>query len=115
SSFYDFYRFKNLNFVNPHVGPWISMAKAEIDMLAAEAYIRKGDYVSAAALINKTRTKAGLPPVTGTVDGGLSGATCVPRVPTSTGDATQCGNLMEAMKYEKRMETAFTGYGQWYF
>jgi hypothetical protein len=115
SSFYDFYRFKDLNFQSPHVGPWISMAKAEIDMLAAEAYIRKSDYVSAAALINKTRTKAGLPAVTGTQSGGLSGATCVPRVPTSAGNATQCGDLMEAMKYEKRMETAYTGYGQWYF
>ncbi len=115
SSFYDFYRFKALNAANPRGGPWISMAKTEIDMLAAEAYIRKGDYASAAALINLTRTKAGLPPVTGTQSGGLSGATCVPRVPTSAGNATQCGDLFEAMKYEKRMETAYTGYGQWYF
>ena len=115
SSFYDFYRFKALNVANPHAGPWIAMAKTEMDMLAAEAYIRKGDYASAATLINKSRTKAGLPPVTGTQDGGLSGATCVPRVPTSAGNATQCGDLMEAMKYEKRMETAYTGYGQWYF
>ena len=115
SSFYDFYRFKALNVVTPRGGPWIDMAKTEIDMLAAEAYIRKNDYASAAALINKSRTKAGLPPVTGTADGGLTGATCVPRVPTPAGDATQCGDLMEALKYEKRMETAFTGYGQWYF
>ena len=26
-----------------------------------------------------------------------------------------CGNIMEAMKWEYRMETAFTGYGMWYF
>ena len=24
-----------------------------------------------------------------------------------------CGSLLEAMKYEKRMETAYTGYIQW--
>ena len=26
-----------------------------------------------------------------------------------------CGDAWEAMKYEKRLETAMTGYGQWYF
>jgi hypothetical protein len=91
------------------------MSKVEIDMLAAEGFIRKNDYASAAALINKSRTKAGLPPVTAAVDGGLSGTACVPHVPTSAGNVTQCGNLLEAMKWEKRMETAYTGYGQWYF
>jgi len=115
SSFYDFYRFQALNLAKGRVGPWIAMAKTEMDMLAAEAYIRQSNYAAAATLINKSRTAAGLPPVTGTQDGGLTGATCVPRVPTSTGNATQCGDLMEAMKYEKRMETAYTGYGQWYF
>jgi hypothetical protein len=34
---------------------------------------------------------------------------CVPRLPTGT-----CGSLLEAMKYEKRMETMFTGYMVWY-
>jgi hypothetical protein len=114
SSYYDFWRFKGI-FDNNGVGPWIEMAKTEMDMLAAEGDIRKGDLASAAALINVTRTKAGLPPVTATTDGGLSGNACVPRVPTPAGNTTQCGNLMEAMKWEKRMETAYTGYGQWYF
>lgn len=113
SSPYDFWRFKGIFDANG-VGPWIEMSKVEIDMLAAEGYIRKSDYASAATLINKSRTKAGLPAVTATVDGGNTGSACVPRVPTSAGSVTVCGNLLEAMKWEKRMETAYTGYVQWY-
>lgn len=114
SSYYDFFRFSGIKNASG-VGPWIEFAKVENDMLAAEGYIRQGNYAAAAALINVSRTRAGIPPVAATQDGGLSGATCVPRVPTSAGNATHCGDLMEAMKYEKRMETAFTGYGQWFF
>ena len=113
SSFYDFWRFKGI-FDNNGKGPWIAMSKVEIDMLAAEGDIRKGDLASAAALINKSRTAAGLPPVTATADGGNTGSACVPLVPNGSG-GVKCGNLMEAMKWEKRMETAYTGYGQWYF
>jgi hypothetical protein len=40
-------------------------------------------------------------------------ANCVPRVPLP-GGGTACGNIMEAMKWEKRTETAFTGYAQWF-
>jgi hypothetical protein len=42
----------------------------------------------------------------GVVPGGQA---CVPRLPNNT-----CGSLLEAMKYEKRMETAFTGYMVWF-
>ena len=31
-----------------------------------------------------------------------------------TFQATQCGNMMEAMKYEKRIETAMSGFAQWF-
>ena len=47
------------------------------------------------------------------------GASCVPRVPVNAsllgGGTTQCGNAWEAMKWEKRVETAYTGFSQWYF
>ena len=36
-------------------------------------------------------------------------------MPTAFQGPLKCGNMMEAMKWEKRMETAFTGYGMWYF
>jgi hypothetical protein len=44
------------------------------------------------------------------------GASCVPRVPVGPSfTTTACGNIMEAMKWEKRMETAYTTYGAWFF
>jgi hypothetical protein len=97
------------------------MVKAEIDLLAAEGYIRKGDFVKAAAKIDLTRvTRAGLPALSGVVLNGTSpvpgGASCVPQVPQPpTFTTTACGNMMEAMKYEKRMETGYTSYGRWWF
>jgi hypothetical protein len=36
----------------------------------------------------------------------------VPQPPAFT--TTACGNIFEAMKYEKRLESAFTGYAQWF-
>jgi hypothetical protein len=88
--------------------------KAEVDLLQAEGQIRKGNFAAAATLINNTRVaNGGLPAVTGAADGGLSGK-CVPRVPTGPNGPTKCGDLMEAMKYEKRVETAFSNYATWY-
>jgi len=44
------------------------------------------------------------------------GSGCVPRVPQPPDfTTTACGNIFEALKWEKRMETAFIGYGSWYF
>lgn len=115
SSDYDFYRFHGVfEGANNNTGPWVAMAKVEIQMLAAEADIIKGDLTDAATLINASRTRAGLPPILPQQDAGLNYSSCVPRVPTSAGTTTQCGNILEAMKYEKRMETAYTGYAQWW-
>jgi len=117
-SFYDFYRWKTIDLATG-AGPWVTMAKAEMDMLRAEGHIRANQIPQAVALIDVHRTRAGLTPLAGAVasatDPVPGGAACVPRVPTSAGNTTTCGNVMEAMKWEKRMETAYTGYGQWYF
>jgi len=40
------------------------------------------------------------------------GNACVPKVPS--GSTISCGNLWEALKYEKRIETAYTTYSPWY-
>jgi len=90
-------------------------AKAELDMLAAEAYYRKGDYANAMALVNASRTKNGLPALTAAdnatpVPGGPN---CVPKVPVN-GTSVACGNLLEAIKWEKRMETAYIAFLPWY-
>ena len=37
----------------------------------------------------------------------------MPQVPTPQG-TVKCGDIMEAMKYEKRMETAYTSFGAWW-
>ena len=86
-------------------------------MLAAEGYIRTGNIAAAQALINKTRTKNGLAAINVTSATQPIGSlpNCVPRVPQAPNfTSTACGTIFEAMKYEKRMETAFTGYLVWF-
>jgi hypothetical protein len=98
-------------------GPIVFFTKVENDMLQAEGLIRKGSFAAAAALINVTRTKNGLPALTdfnGTspVPGG---ANCVPKIPVGpTFTTIACGNMLEAMKWEKRIETAYTHFAAWY-
>jgi len=123
---YDHYRFRKLTLSNANrTGQiWPIMTRAEIDLLAAEGYIRTGAPASAYLLIDRSRTAAGLPsvvgatgtfadPVNGTPVPGLNA--CVPKVPAPPAyNTVACGNLAEALKWEKRMETLFTGYAQWY-
>jgi hypothetical protein len=75
-----------------------TMTLVEMDMLRAEALIRLGRPAEAVPLINKTRVAIGeLPPVTAAGTG--TRPTCVPRKTNG-----ECGDLMDAMLYEKRME-----------
>jgi hypothetical protein len=103
------------------------MSKAENDMLRAEGLMRLNRAAEAVPLVNSWRTENGLPafPANATRDtpapahAGGSATSCVPRVPnpaqvTGANVAIVCGSLWEAMKYEKRLETAFTGYAQWF-
>lgn len=95
-------------------GPLLFMTLAEMDMLQAEGHIRKGAFGPAAALINKTRVPNGLPAITA-MDGTSpvpGGANCVPKKPT--GATLACGNMLEAMKWEKRIETHFTHFSGWF-
>ncbi|MFL5582669.1 MAG: hypothetical protein ACJ8AO_20080, partial [Gemmatimonadaceae bacterium] len=120
-SMYDNYRFAT--FVNASsIGDFPIMTKAEIDMLAAEGHIRKGNLAAAATLIDVYRTRAGLPATSGTPAAASlanpvpGGSACVPKIPSGTSfQSLTCGNLYEAMKWEYRMETSMTGWGQWYF
>lgn len=117
NSWYDFYRYKYLRDDNGQ-GPFPLMTRAENDMLAAEGHLRKNNFAAAAALIDRYRVRAGLPSVAGItslnqpVPGGNA---CVPRVPVGpAGTTTACGNIWEAMKWEKRLETAFSQFGAWF-
>jgi hypothetical protein len=81
-------------------GPITIINQAELDLLRAEALIRLGRAADAVPLINKTRVpNGGLAPVT--IDG-VPGAApnCVPRKISGA-----CGNLWDALRYEKRIET----------
>jgi hypothetical protein len=118
---YDFVRFhswaKAGDAGSSTTGAIIFMTKAEMDMLEAEGQIRKGNFAAAAALINKTRAKNGLPALTdlNATSPVPGGANCVPKVPVGpTYNTIACGNMMEAMKWEKRIETAYTHFAAWY-
>ena len=120
-SMYDFRRSFGF-FSSTRNGPYPVMTAAEIRLLAAEGYLRTGAINSGVTRINVSRVaKGGLPPLdllatdtSATVPGASS---CVPRVPDAAQGyhRTKCGNLWDALKWEYRMETAFTGYGMWYF
>ncbi len=95
-------------------GPLLFMTVAEIKMLEAEGHLRKGNFSAAAALINATRVPNGLPAITALdatspVPGGTN---CVPKKPT--GPTLACGNMFEAMKWEKRIETHMTHFAGWF-
>ena len=116
--FYDNWRFWAIGAGGGN-GPFIMMANEENDMLAAEGYLRTNNVALATALIDKSRVRAGLPALSGVVttltDLVPGGASCVPRVPQAPSfTTTACGTVFEAMKWEKRIETSFTGYAQWF-
>lgn len=117
-SWYDHRRYGAQNLAS-NSGPYVEMSATEIDMLAAEGYLRTGNIPAAAALIDKSRVRSGLSSVAGvtslTAPISTDLATCVPRVPQAPNfTTTACGTIFEAMKYEKRMETAYTGYMIWF-
>jgi len=115
--YYDNWRFWGITLAGGN-GPAIAFSVAENDMLAAEGYIRTGRVALAVPLINTYRTRAGLPAIPPTSDQNTiipGGNACVPRVPQPPNfTTTACGSVYEAMKWEKRLETGFTGYAQWF-
>ncbi|MES2176701.1 MAG: Ig-like domain-containing protein [Gemmatimonadota bacterium] len=109
NSFYDFRRWQPIS--GSGNGQWTQMSKVENDMLAAEGMIRTGNYPGAAVLINASRSAHGLPVITAfnnssPVPGGNA---CVPKIPLPPSYNTAgCGNMFEALKWEKRMETLYS-------
>ncbi|MEJ2187691.1 MAG: hypothetical protein P8Z36_17520 [Gemmatimonadota bacterium] len=90
---------------------WPEVTKAEMDLLKAEAYMNgaKGmGAADAAAIVNTYRTANGL----SATDAAGTNTECVPKLPNGT-----CGDLMEMLKWEKRMETHFKGIymNSWWF
>ncbi|MCK5650544.1 MAG: RagB/SusD family nutrient uptake outer membrane protein, partial [Gemmatimonadetes bacterium] len=88
--------------------PMIEMTLTEMYYLRAEAMYRTGNQAGALAIINQTRVANGQLPastITGPTD-----SDCVPRT-----DNGSCGDLWDALKYEKRIEVYHTGMGIAFF
>lgn len=87
------------------VSPMPEFLRAEIDLILAEYYLRKGDGASAAQHINLTRTaRGGLDPVhAGDGIGSVTDARSI------------FGSLWAVMKYEKGIECWLAGMGNAYF
>ncbi|MGH7569124.1 MAG: hypothetical protein ACREL9_09175, partial [Gemmatimonadales bacterium] len=119
-SYYDFYRSRAL-FDAARIGPYPVMTRAEMNLLAAEGYLRAGNVAAAVALINVSRiAKGGLPSlaaITDTVTPVPGGNACVPRVPDPATNfkSARCGTVWDALKWEYRLENAFIAYGAWFF
>lgn len=75
--------------------PYITLD--EVRFIRAEAFYRLGRGAEAAALLNVTRVPANLKPVD--ANGPPAGRDCVPRKNDGT-----CGDLFDAIQYEKRIE-----------
>ena len=87
---------------------WPEIDASELQLLKAEGLYRTGDFAGAAAIVNATRTGAGLT----ATDASGTNADCVPRLPDES-----CGGLFEMIKWEKRMEARMKGLfaAPWYF
>ncbi len=90
----------------------------EMNFLRAEAHIRLGNPEAALPYINAARVEVGeLPPAT---VNGVSGDRCVPRslgllAKASDRPVGACGDLMQTLIYEKRIELAFLSQGNAYY
>jgi len=123
-SMYDFWRGRAFQQAL-RVGRYPVMTAAEIRLLAAEGYLRipTPNFTEAITRINVSRQAIGILPalnaVTDTIAVAAPGSAvnCVPKVPDAAQSfrVPRCGNIWDALKYEYRLETAYTGYGNWFF
>ncbi len=123
-SMYDFWRGRAFQQAS-RVGRYPVMTVAEIRLLAAEGYLRIAtpNFTEAINRINVSRQAIGILPalnaVTDTISAAAPGTAvnCVPKVPdvAQSYRGSRCGNIWDALKWEYRLETAYTGYGMWFF
>lgn len=115
------YFVSRLGYLRGVVGDYPEFLKTELDLLAAEGYLRTNRLNEAAAKIDLSRVShGGLPALSGYITSLTQavpgGAQCVPQVPQPPAfNTTACGTILEALKYEKRIELAFLPLGALYF
>lgn len=124
ASNYDFARFKpwhvagSVAGATAQNGPFPFIVMDEMRLLRAEGNFRLGNFAAALTDVNVSRTRNNLPALTAADNSTQvpGGGDCVPKVPFGPAfNQIRCGTLFDAIKYEKRMETAFQHYGAWYF
>ena len=104
-------RWEHLRVPTSFIGEYPDLTSKELEFLEAEASYRLGDQVAAMATVNKYRGDKGeLPPFTDANGRAPGGTRCVPQMPDGS-----CGDLWEALKYEKRIELFHYGFGTEYF
>jgi hypothetical protein len=86
----------------------VEIPVVEMSLLKAEGLFHQGNLAGAVAILNETRTAAGL----NATDASGTNTSCVPKLPDGS-----CGDLWEMLKWEKRIEGAFKGpFGApWFF
>ena len=105
------YRWEYLWYEFRYVTLWPDMTQKELDFIAAEANYRLGNMAAAMETVNKYRTMNGqLPPFTDPSGPAPGGDRCVPKMNDGS-----CGDLWEALKYEKRIEVFHYGMATEYF
>jgi hypothetical protein len=92
------YRDYRLDGTPGNQGASVMMSGRDLRLLKAEGLLRTGNLSGAADIVNETRVPNALGP---TNAAGLN-PTCTPRLPNGS-----CGNLLEMLKWEKRMESYF--------
>lgn len=97
TSYYRYVRYLNSKADSGSYAFVAAITVQEMRFIRAEALYRLGRRAEAAALINPTRTAAGLRPVD--ANGPPAGRDCVPRK-----DDGSCGDLWDAIMYEKRID-----------
>lgn len=81
------------------VGVYPDFPTEELEFIRAEALYHMGDREGAMAIVNRWRAHGELPPFTDPHGVAPGGERCVPQTPSGA-----CGDLWEALKYEKRIE-----------
>ena len=106
---YHFSNYMDYRWVFPSwVGVYPDFVEMEVDFIRAEAWYRLGQFDEVREVVNQSRANGDLPPfVTNANPDGTD--LCVPQNPDGS-----CGDLWEALKYEKRIENYHYGSGSEY-
>lgn len=86
-----------------YLGTYPDFVEAEVDFIRAEAWYRLEQYDKVREVVNQYRANGDLPPFT-TNQNPDGPDMCVPQMPDGS-----CGDLWEALKYEKRIENYHYG------